>query len=197
VSFFRPKLPENRDVNPEASFRLRGLGGFPPRDVVAMNDAFWSGQDVRHWILSGGIAGAAGNLSKVGIYTPLDQTLAWIIDDYRVACSAADTVTVGSFLGQGTAVAILLTRDTNVWTRNRALPDTTGAPQRIGAFRIADNSVVGSGTELDRSLISAGLSTPWIPFGFVLFGNEAAFLANSVVNLTLHATMRGRVRRFS
>jgi hypothetical protein len=197
VSFFRPKLPENKPVNLEASLRLRGLKGLEPTALLAMNDAFWAGSELDHWCLSAVVAGAAGNNSKIGIQTPNDPRLIWIVDNWSATSAiASDPLIVGSQLALGTGVMPVFTVDTNVWLRNRPSADVSGGPTRVGAFRIIDNGIVGVGTELDRCLPPAALSmTRQRTLGFCLFANEALYVMDSTVNTTLHATLAGRMRR--
>lgn len=195
MSLTRPKLPENRPHNPEADFRLRGLKGLQPEQIVQLQDPLFAEREPMHWVTWGLVVAAAANNSKGGIYCLGDPTLIWIVDDYQFSvATAASDVSVRVTLAQGTGVLQVFTTDGLIFLRNRTISDT-GAGKAPGN-RIVDNSAVNPATIIDRvQQGAANAPSPVIPLGYRLFLNDVLTVFNETVNDNLRFRMRGRVMR--
>lgn len=193
MSLFRGLFPEQRTkFNPEASFRVRGLKGVDLQQIPAVQDPFYA-QDPVFWQCGLGIAGAAGNTSKLGVQTPVDPTLRCIVDGLWVSSATALFAIVTVVVG-GAAV-LVLTTDTNVFVKNRTAQEQSGAPSATGLLRIQDNgAVAGGGGQLAQLDCPAAVPV-FIPLGYTLFGSEQLFVASTGLNQAMHGIIYGRLSR--
>lgn len=191
MSLLRPEwLDDLIKPAPAASPRLRGLKGFGPQEVAAFQDPLYA-DDPQFWELESGTVGVAANFSKVGVQTPLDDSLIAIVDGVIVCSDVLNDITVDVI--QGGTLLLALTTDTNVFKKNRREQSTrSGVVERVGLLRIADNANAFTGTSIAH--VRAVGNTPIaIPLGHRLFGSEQLFARANVVNTLLTATMYGRV----
>jgi hypothetical protein len=193
VSLVRPKLPENRDLNPEASFRVRGLKGFQPQQLVALNDPLYASLDVVHWSIFAQVTGVAGNPSKIGIQTRSDPNLVWIVDKIVAATiTTTDQLRVGVTVGG--AIVLVYTTDTNVLVRNRSAQEQNSAPTATGDLRIFDTSLVGVGSQI-AGWRAVGDTPYTLLLGYRLFAAEQLVVGSTTAAVGLNATLFGRVMR--
>lgn len=192
MSLVRPQLPENRPLNTEASFRTRGLRGFDPAQLPAVQDPFYA-QDPIFWQFGAVIGAAAGNTAKLGIQTPADPTLRCIVDGCLISSGTATAFLVNVTVG-GAVLAVLVT-DPGVLVKNRTAQEQSGAPSASGLLRIQDNGVFAGGANQLGQLEAQASKDVFFPLGYTLFASEQLFVATSVVNISARGVFWGRLSR--
>jgi hypothetical protein len=194
VSLVRPQLPENREVNPEASFQLRGLKGLKPGDQVALSDLMYADRlGVIFWVVSGKQLGAAGTIPRVGIRTRADKTLIWVVD--RVVASLSTTQQIQCSVNVGGIALPAYTTDAFVHVRSRTQQEQNAVPTRTGDSRIGDASALAGGTVIcDWQTATGGFTT--FDVGYRLFGAEDFIVEAAAAGVNqLNVTIFGRVAR--
>lgn len=193
MSFFKQLFPEQRILAPEASQKLRGLKGFLPEHMPALQDPFYA-EDPVFWTLGNELNGAAGFLGKIGVEVPADRALLVIVDGFIAASANAELINMWTIQGSD-AVRAVLNTDPNVHVLNRRqLNAVSGLAERAGILRISDNANALTGQSMG---LGARVSTGsvWIQthFGLRLFPGEQWWLSNSTVNVPISARVWGRL----
>jgi hypothetical protein len=196
VSLFRPKLPENEPINPESSLRVRGLKGWPPSFLPALQDPFFAQPaDMLFWKCGAFIGGVAGNNSKIGIQTPNDPTLRCIVDGAIVSSLTLTSFNITVVLG-GAALAVV-SSDSNVFVLNRAQQEASGAPSGCGLLRIQDNGIFVGGTGQFGQIDALASTALYLPIGLTLYASEQLMIQNNTANQVIRGMIWGRVTRGS
>jgi hypothetical protein len=189
VSFYRPRwLDDIIKPAPSASPRLRGLKGFEPHHIPALQDPLYS-DDPTFWTLNGSLTAAVALNSIIGVQTPADDSLVCCVDHFFATSSIAAFIFME--VNEGGAAPLALITDSAVWKRNRReLARTTGA-ERTGLSRILDNSTAFTATTIGAYRVAAG-GVISEPVGHRLFGGEQLFVRTNT-NVDLVVTLQGRV----
>jgi hypothetical protein len=190
VSFIRPRwLDDVIRPLPSASPRLRGLKGFDPHHVVALQDPLYA-DDPIFWVLSGTLIAAVALNSIIGIQTPADDS--WVVSVDHVWAQSTSGGFIILDVNEGGAAPLALINDDLVFKRNRReLARTTGA-EKTGLRRIQDNSTAFTApATVAIYRVPAGGSVSEL-VGHRLFGNEQLF-ARIGTNADLTVTMVGRL----
>jgi hypothetical protein len=189
MSFFRPRfLDDELKPLPTASLRFRGLKGFDPHHVVAMQDPLFA-DDPIFWTLPGTLNAAVALNSIIGVQTPTDDSIVVCVDHVYATSSVAAFILIE--VNEGGAAPLALITDSNVFKRNRReLARTTGA-EKTGLSRILDNSTAFTATQIAAYRVGASGSISE-PVGHRLYGGEQLFVRTGV-NADLVVTLQGRV----
>jgi len=190
LSLFRPLWIEDfLKPRPGATPRLRGLKGFEPHHVAALQDPLYS-DDPIFWTLGALSAAAVGSLSIVGVQTPADDSLVVCVDHVYASSSIATFLVLD--VNEGGAAPLALITDFNVFKRNRReVARTTGA-ERTGLLKIQDNTTNFTGQQIAAFRVPAGGSISE-PVGHRLYGGEQLFVRTSGQNVDVTVSLQGRL----
>ncbi len=190
MSLFRPLwLDDILKPRPAATPRLRGLKGFEPHHVVASQDPLY-GDDPEFWMLDNFLGGVVANLGHIGVGVPNDDSLVCVVDSILFGTAATDALVVDYFPSTQAFIS-----DTQVIRRNRRESTHASALERVGLFRISDNSVPVTGTRLFSARVTLNSTGVPVPVGFRLFAGEQLVVRNATINTALEAAMFGRLTR--
>jgi hypothetical protein len=193
MSYFRPRfLDDVLKPLPSASPRIRGLKGFDPQQLVALQDPLYA-DDPTFWCAQGSLPAAVGFFGHVGVQVSgAADVLA--TDSYIVI---VDRIMVSAGVAEAFAVdvanpAVALAADTNVFKLNRReLPRPTSV-EKAGILRVSDNANANTGTTVALARVPAG-GMAIITLGFRIYGTEQLFVRNTTANIAIDATLFGRL----
>src|SRR5438552_1753051 len=144
MSLIRPRwLDDIIKIHPSASPRVRGLKGFEPHHVPALQDPLYA-DDPTFWIIVNSLTGVALNFGHIGVQTPADDSFVTIVDGVSVAGFVAEQFSVDVVTGG--QILLALATDTQVLKLNRREQSRSTAVEKAGLLRIADNTNAFTGT---------------------------------------------------
>jgi hypothetical protein len=193
MSFYRPRFLDDliRPL-PSASPRIRGLKGFDPHDLVAMQDPLYA-DDPTFWCLAGVLPASPANLGHIGVQVSgaadvlATDSYVVIVDYLTVSCDVAEV-----FVVDVASPPVAEAADTAVFKMNRREASRPQLVERAGLLRVFDNANANTGTTIAVARVPA-LTQVTVRLGFRLYGTEQCFVRNSTINTSIQATMYGRL----